>query len=140
MAITATTRGRIEAIQLEGTTRGLNYEAEDIAHVLIDEDVAAGEYEGCSSELELAWCEYVGIAHEVLMRKLQEEIASRHGGIWASGRQAASRDPGKQPVAAMTAWTSTRSDEPTLPVAPRERGLRERRGGAPPTQGRSDKP
>jgi hypothetical protein len=50
---------------------GLDYEpdADEVARSLVDEDVAAGEYEGCSSELELAYIEYEALAREALAAK-----------------------------------------------------------------------
>lgn len=38
---------------------------DDVAAELIDQDVAAGEYEGCSTELELAYSEYVAAAERL---------------------------------------------------------------------------
>lgn len=41
-------------------------DATEIAMYLVDEDVAAGEYEGCSDVLELAYIEYEIIAKRLL--------------------------------------------------------------------------
>ncbi len=38
----------------------------DLAMVLVEEDVAAGLYEGCSNELDLAASEYMAHAERVL--------------------------------------------------------------------------
>jgi hypothetical protein len=40
-------------------------EPDDVAMTLIDEDVSKGEYEGCSTELELAFCEYMAAAERL---------------------------------------------------------------------------
>ena len=39
-----------------------------VAEALVDSDVASGKYEGCSSELEMAFCEYEARAERVLAR------------------------------------------------------------------------
>jgi hypothetical protein len=41
-------------------------DARGVAEILIDEDVSSGDYEGCSTELELAFTEYERIAEDVL--------------------------------------------------------------------------
>ena len=58
----ATTSERIEAAWL--ASGGLA-DASELAMELIAQDVAAGEYEGCSSELELAYSEYVAAAERL---------------------------------------------------------------------------
>lgn len=69
MAATLTltpTRARVEAFVLGAFDEGYMPTADEVAAVLCDEDVAAGEYEGCSSELELAYIEFEQVAREVL--------------------------------------------------------------------------
>lgn len=40
--------------------------AQDIAMELVDQDVSAGEYEGCSSELEMAYEHYMNVVQAML--------------------------------------------------------------------------
>lgn len=60
------TRIRIEEKILDYRAYGVEPTPHDVAMELIDDDVSRGEYEGCSSELELAASEYIAIAEKIL--------------------------------------------------------------------------
>jgi hypothetical protein len=47
-------------------------EPQEIASHLVDRDVAAGEYGGCSNELEAAWQEYFDRAARIWSRRTRE--------------------------------------------------------------------
>ena len=57
---------RIMEIWMDEADHDVDLSAEDIAMAMIDQDVSRGEYEGCSTELELAFTEYVSMAKAVL--------------------------------------------------------------------------
>ena len=57
---------RAEKIVLEAFEQDVEISADQVADVMVDQDVSKGEYEGCSTELEMAYAEYERIAKEVL--------------------------------------------------------------------------
>lgn len=59
---------RIEACILELIDEGVEEHElpELVAHSLVDEDVAAGEYAGCTPELEAWFCDYKAGAQRAL--------------------------------------------------------------------------
>lgn len=58
---------RVErAVRQYEETVGRSPSPTEIAEALTDEDVANGEYEGCSTELELAASDYIARAERVL--------------------------------------------------------------------------
>lgn len=67
-ALTGTPRERVEAAILACFDDNYEPAAREAAEVLVDEDVAAGLYEGCSSELEGWFCNFERIAEGVLGR------------------------------------------------------------------------
>lgn len=65
MAAPTTTRERVEAYVLACYDHGFEPSPDEVAAGLVDEDVAAGEYEGCSTDLDLAYTEYLARAEAV---------------------------------------------------------------------------
>ncbi len=59
-------RERIEKEILDAFANDYEPHPREIAEVLVDGDVAAGLYEGCSSELEACFVEYARLAAAVL--------------------------------------------------------------------------
>jgi hypothetical protein len=57
-----TVRERIAAALLEVP----DAQPDEVAAWLTDEDVASGEYDGCSVDLELAFTEYLEVARELV--------------------------------------------------------------------------
>lgn len=57
---------RVENAVLACFDKGWMPDAWSIAETLVDEDVAAGEYEGCSVELEMEFDEFRRLAEEAL--------------------------------------------------------------------------
>lgn len=57
---------RVEAAILASFDKDWEPRAESIAEQLVDEDVSSGEYEGCSTELEMAFQEYETLAERAL--------------------------------------------------------------------------
>lgn len=75
-----TTKERIEAVIAdwpETETRSVQVGADEIARVLVDQDVAAGQYEGCSSELESAYTDYHDAATRFLASRSGREGSPR---------------------------------------------------------------
>lgn len=59
-------RERVEAEILEAFDNDYEPAPDEVARDLVDQDVAAGDYEGCSSDLEIAYVEYEALAREAL--------------------------------------------------------------------------
>jgi hypothetical protein len=51
-------RERVETVILKAFEENYEIGPDVVAEVLVDEDVSNGQYEGCSSELEMWFCEY----------------------------------------------------------------------------------
>lgn len=64
--MTDETRTRIEAVILDSFANDFEPAPRDVAEALVDEDVAAGLYAGCSDELEMCFMEYERAASAVL--------------------------------------------------------------------------
>jgi hypothetical protein len=58
-------RGVLGAYKEQPREHGVLPDAWEIAMELVDEDVSAGEYEGCSPELDLAASEYLAAAQNL---------------------------------------------------------------------------
>lgn len=55
-------RERVEEFILASFAEDYEPDPSDVAMALCEEDVARGDYEGCSSELDLAASEYIALA------------------------------------------------------------------------------
>lgn len=53
---------RVQEVWMDYADAGIDLDADDVARELVDQDVAAGLYEGCSTELESCYTEYLAVA------------------------------------------------------------------------------
>jgi hypothetical protein len=61
-----TPRDRVEQEILEAFDNDYEPSPDEVAAALVDADVSQGEYEGCSTDLEIAFTEYEALARRAL--------------------------------------------------------------------------
>lgn len=69
MSVELTDEQRINALLTEDERQPWDIDTWGIAETLVAEDVNAGKYEGCSSELEMAFQAYETLTKEILEKK-----------------------------------------------------------------------